>query len=263
MVLLLLALPVVVQAQSYTNSYGIWTYVTTNGTITITKYTGPGGDVTIPDIINGLPVTTIGDFALFDCWSLSSVTIPNNIMNIGYAAIADCLNLTNVTIGNGVTSIGYEAFADCVSLTGVTIPVTVTSIGDYAFFVCQRLRGVYFTGSVPSVGGTNVFTSATNTIVYYLPGTTGWSPTFAGRPTAQWFLPNPLILNNSFGIQTNQFGFIISWATNVPVVVEACTNLANPTWSSVGTNALTNGSAYFSDPQWTNYPARFYRIRSP
>jgi hypothetical protein len=26
---------------------------------------------------------------------------------------------------------------------------------------------------------------------------------------------------------------------------------------------LTNGSIYFSDPQWTNYPARLYRIRSP
>jgi len=26
---------------------------------------------------------------------------------------------------------------------------------------------------------------------------------------------------------------------------------------------LTNGSIPFGDPQWTNYPARFYRIRSP
>jgi hypothetical protein len=33
----------------------------------------------------------------------------------------------------------------------------------------------------------------------------------------------------SFGVQPNGFGFIISWETNIPVVVEACTNLANPT----------------------------------
>jgi len=99
----------------------------------------------------------------------------------------------------------------------------------------------------------------------YLPGTSGWGSTFACVPTAFWFLPNPLILNNvlSFGVQSNKFGFTISWATNASVVVEACTDLANPTWSSVGTNALTNGSGYFSDPQWTNYPARFYRLRSP
>jgi hypothetical protein len=41
------------------------------------------------------------------------------------------------------------------------------------------------------------------------------------------------------------------------------TNLANPTWYPLQTNTLTGGSFYFSDPQWTNYPGRFYRIRSP
>jgi hypothetical protein len=78
-------------------------------------------------------------------------------------------------------------------------------------------------------------------------------------------LPNPVILNNgqSVGVQTNGFGFIISWATNIPVVVEACSSLASPIWSPVTTNTLTGGSSYFSDPQWTNYPARFYRLRSP
>ena len=49
--LLLLALADVVQAQ--------WNYTINNGTITITEYTGPGGAVTIPSTINGLPVTSI------------------------------------------------------------------------------------------------------------------------------------------------------------------------------------------------------------
>ncbi len=53
--LLLLALPVVVQAQ--------FTYTANNGTITITGYSGPGGAVTIPSAINGLPVTSIGSEA--------------------------------------------------------------------------------------------------------------------------------------------------------------------------------------------------------
>jgi hypothetical protein len=101
--------------------------------------------------------------------------------------------------------------------------------------------------------------------VYYLPGTTGWGTEFGGRPTALWSLPNPGILTTapSFGIQANGFGFIISWATNLSVVVEAATNLANPSWSPVATNALTGGSSYFSDAEWTNYPGRFYRLRSP
>ena len=62
----------VVQAQDYT-------YITNSGTITITGYTGPGGDVTIPDRINGLPVTSIGAYAFYGCTNLISVTIGNTI----------------------------------------------------------------------------------------------------------------------------------------------------------------------------------------
>jgi hypothetical protein len=95
-----------------------------------------------------------------------------------------------------------------------------------------------------------------------LPGTTGWGSTFGGIPTALWSLPYPLILNGSLGVRSNQFGFTVSWATNLNVVVEAATDLANPIWSPLQTNALTSGSFYFSDPQWKGYPSRFYRVRS-
>jgi hypothetical protein len=100
--------------------------------------------------------------------------------------------------------------------------------------------------------------------VYYLPGTTGWGTTFGGRPTALWVRPNPMILNNApnFGAQGNGFGFTISWATNTSVAIEACTELINPIWRSLETNNLMDGTLYFSDPQWTNYPTRFYRVRS-
>jgi hypothetical protein len=66
----------------------------------------------------------------------------------------------------------------------------------------------------------------------------------------------------AFGLQTNQFGFIISWSTNASVSVEACTNLANATWTPLQNNTLTDGWSYFSDSQRTNHPARFYRLRS-
>jgi hypothetical protein len=38
---------------------------------------------------------------------------------------------------------------------------------------------------------------------------------------------------------------------------------ASASWTALQTCTLTNGSIGFSDATWTNYPARFYRIRSP
>ncbi|MGO9246188.1 MAG: hypothetical protein ACLQDC_15635 [Verrucomicrobiia bacterium] len=98
--------------------------------------------------------------------------------------------------------------------------------------------------------------------VYYPSGTTGWGETFGGRPTVLW---NPQVqtIGARFGAQSNQFGFTISGSSNLVVVVEACTNLVNPAWVPVGTTTLTGGSSYFSDAQWTNYPARFYRLGPP
>jgi hypothetical protein len=56
-------------------------------------------------------------------------------------------------------------------------------------------------------------------------------------------------------VRTNQFGFKIGWANGTVVVVEACTNPADPIWSPLQTNTLTDGSLHFS--------GRFYRLRSP
>jgi hypothetical protein len=89
---------------------------------------------------------------------------------------------------------------------------------------------------------------------------------FDGLPTVLWN-PQAQTSDGSFGVQTNGFGFNITGSSNLVIVVETCINLANPSWTSVSTNTLntfidTNGSSYFSDPQWTNYPSRFYRLRS-
>jgi len=51
---------------------------TNNGAITITKYTGNGGAVTIPDTTNGYPVTSIGYGVFGFCASLTSVYFAGN-----------------------------------------------------------------------------------------------------------------------------------------------------------------------------------------
>ena len=64
-------------------------------------------------------------------------------------------------------------------------------------------------------------------------------------------------------MRSNQFGFDITGTSNIPIVVEASANLAGPVWTPLQSLTLTNGLFHFSDPQWTNYPVRFYRISSP
>lgn len=107
-----------------------------------------------------------------------------------------------------------------------------------------------------------MFKGDTNTIAYYLPGTTGWGTSFGGLQTKVWN-PQAQTSDGSFGVQMNEFGFTITGTSGLGFVVEACTDLSNPIWTPVGTNTLENGSSYFSDPQWINYPVRFYRLRSP
>lgn len=48
-------------------------YITNNNQIVITGCVG-GGKVTIPSVTNGLPVTSIGEYAFYDCSTLTSVT---------------------------------------------------------------------------------------------------------------------------------------------------------------------------------------------
>jgi hypothetical protein len=176
---LLIFLPIVSEAQ--------FTFTTNNGAITITGYTGAGGAVTIPSTINGYPVTSIGDYAFYDCYSLTSVTIPNSVTSIGGYAFESCFSLTSVTIPNSVTSIGAGTFAYCSSLTNITvnagnpnysslagilfnqnqtvliqcpggiwgsciIPNSVTSIGGYAFVYCTSLTNITIPNSVTNIG---------------------------------------------------------------------------------------------------------------
>ena len=77
-------------------------------------------EVTIPDRLNGIKVTSIGNSTFYDCLLLRSIMIPNSVTSIGDEAFYNCISLRTITIPNSVTSIGYQAFARCLSLINIT-----------------------------------------------------------------------------------------------------------------------------------------------
>jgi hypothetical protein len=248
------------------------------------------GNVSIPN-----SVLSIGDYAFESCSHLVSATISASVTNIGTCAFIACYSLADITVDalnavyssvagvlfdksqttlievpggkigtytipGGVTHIERDAFAYCTWLNSVTVPSSVTDIGSSAFYSCSRLTSVYFGGNAPALGQ-DAFYLAPATL-YYLPGTTGWD-TLVGTVHAVLWNAQAQTTNPGMSAWTNGFGFNIVGTPNIPIVVEACTSLTRSTWTPLQTCTLTNGSIYFSDPAWTNYPASLYRIRSP
>jgi len=231
------------------------------------------GDYAVPE-----GVMKIGDYAFESCTALTNVTLPNSVTNIAGWAFRLCVKLSSILLGENVISIGEGAFANCDRLKSIVFPDSVRDIGPSAFHGCMRLervimgrnvahigqgafqicsslREIFFMGNSPSLGSYPFFNSFQAT-VYYLPGTTGWHPTLEGRPTILW---DPRMQTPRAG--TNGFGLDITGNTNIVVVVEACSNLADPVWTPLATNSLSGGASQFNDPDLRNFPSRFYRLR--
>ena len=97
-------------------------------------------------------VTSIGDYAFWNCTGLTSISIPNNVTSIGNSAFESCSQLASIEIPSSVTSIGERAFKNCSQLASIEIPKSVTSIGKYAFSGCSGLTSITILGGVTSIG---------------------------------------------------------------------------------------------------------------
>ena len=119
----------------------------------------------VTDVVIPNSITSINDYAFYNCSALKSVTIPNSVTNIGSEAFYNCSGLTSVTIPNSVTSIGSHAFSGCSGLTSVTIPESVTFIGYSAFYGCTSLTKAEF-ASIESLCKIEFYSSNSNPLSY-------------------------------------------------------------------------------------------------
>ena len=146
------------------------------------------GDIVIPSSVtyNNITytVTGIGDYAFYDCYRFTSVTIPNSVISFGKEAFYRNPSLVSIVVESGnpkydsrdncnaiietatntlvqgckgsvipatVTSIGQRAFRGC-SITSIIIPNSVTTIDAYAFCDCISLESITIPDSVTSLG---------------------------------------------------------------------------------------------------------------
>ena len=140
-----------VHASWYIHRDAITQVVIDNGVTTIGNYAFYQcrnlTSVTIPE-----SVISIGNNAFTSCWSLSGIAIPDGVTSIGECAFSGCSGLTSITLPEGITQIADQTFNNCTSLSSITIPESVTSIGWFAFGDCDGLTSLTIPENVTSIG---------------------------------------------------------------------------------------------------------------
>ncbi len=138
-------------------------YEIVGGSAWIVGYTGVGGDIIIPNSIEGYPVTTISYNAFENNFVITRVFIPTSVTSIGPYAFTNCSNLLSINVSdfnpNYYSSFGVlynksqtTLLSNPTGLTGsFTIPSTVTNISDWAF-AYSHLTNIIIPDSVVSIG---------------------------------------------------------------------------------------------------------------
>ena len=125
-------------------------YEEVNEEITITGYTGAGGEVVIPAEIDGKPVTQIAAQAFRvskvpAALHITKITIPDSVTTMGKGVFFGCSNLQEVVFPENVSIPSTASmFRDCTALQSITVPKNVTALNMYMFQNCESLETISF-----------------------------------------------------------------------------------------------------------------------
>ncbi|WP_295156745.1 leucine-rich repeat domain-containing protein, partial [uncultured Ruminococcus sp.] len=115
------------------------------------KHKNTATEVIIPETIDGLPVTRIGNNAFENCPVLTSVSIPDSVIYIGHGAFSYCTSLESVDIPDSVEEIDVAAFVNCASLTSVKLPKGIDTVSEQVFANCVKLKNVEIPEGVTTI----------------------------------------------------------------------------------------------------------------
>lgn len=174
--LLFLSVLSVAVGQSQTFNIGMLQYTVTDATnryVSVKKNDCSIGNLTIPNSItddddNVYLVTSIAKDAFKGCTTMTSITIPDSVINIGENAFDGCTGLTSVSIPEGVTSIASSTFSNCNYIISIDLPSNLVSIGASAFYGCHTLKNIVIPNTVTSIGS-SAFTGCRNLTGIVLP----------------------------------------------------------------------------------------------
>ena len=117
---------------------------------------------------NQYPVIKINDEVFSGNTNLTTVTLPEGLVEIGVSAFKECKNLESVTLPESLTTLGGEAFRGNTNLTTVTLPAGLVGIGVYAFYGCKNLESVTLPESLTTLGD-NAFRSCKSLKIVKIP----------------------------------------------------------------------------------------------
>lgn len=92
-----------------TDNKGKFLYTITDSGAILTGYTGKDQTLVIPSSIDGYEIIAIADNA-FDSPTIKEIVVPSGVEKIGWFAFSECYSLSSITLPDSVISIGYSAF---------------------------------------------------------------------------------------------------------------------------------------------------------
>lgn len=164
--------------------------------IVLTKYSGKDVEISVPDSINSLPVTTLEDRVFSNDTSkniIHKVTLPNTITTIDNStfynsryleeisvasdnanfkvvdgvlyssdmndliAFPENKQVTEYTVPEGITEIKNNKFAFCQNLKKINLPSTLVSVADFSFHGSTALTEIAFPEGTTSIGSCSFF----------------------------------------------------------------------------------------------------------